>query len=181
MTLEEIYEQHADFVWRTLRRMGVPEADAADAVQSVFLAVHRGLDGFEGRSSVTTWLFAVCRGVARERRRRTERRREVLDELLVESEVDLRADVGSQAESRHLAKVLESILESLDVAQRNVFVLFELEGMTGEEVAGALSIPVGTVYSRLWSARKAFRQAVSRYEARERTGLSWLRTEGAKS
>jgi RNA polymerase sigma-70 factor (ECF subfamily) len=184
MTLEEIYEQHADFVWRTLRRMGVPEDDVADAVQSVFLAVHRGLDKFEGRSSVTTWLFAVCRGVARERRRRTERRREVLDEVLVDSEIDLRADVGSQAESRHLATVLASILESLDVAQRNVFVLFELEGMTGDEVAGALSIPVGTVYSRLWAARKAFRQAVSRYEARDRRSVSWPQVvgpEGAKS
>jgi RNA polymerase sigma-70 factor (ECF subfamily) len=178
MTLEEIYERHADFVWRTLRRMGVPEDDVADGVQSVFLAVHRGLDKFEGRSSATTWLFTICRTVARERRQRPHRRHEVFDEVMVESEIDLRADVGTRAESRHLAGVLESILETLDVAQKNVLVLFELEGMTGDEVATALSIPLGTAYSRLWSARKAFRAAVSRYEAREQGNL---RRAGAKS
>jgi RNA polymerase sigma-70 factor (ECF subfamily) len=178
MTLEEIYERHADFVWRTLRRMGVPEEDVADGVQSVVLAVHRGLGKFEGRSSVTTWLFAVCRSVARERRQRPHRRHEVFDEVMIESEIDLRADVSAHAESRHLASVLESILETLDVAQKNVLVLFELEGMTGEEVATALAIPVGTVHSRLFAARKAFRAAVSRYEARERMGS---RRAGAKS
>jgi RNA polymerase sigma-70 factor (ECF subfamily) len=183
MTLEDIYERHADFVWRTLRRMGVPEDDVADAVQSVFLAVHRALSSFEGRSSVTTWLFAICRGVARDRRRRAHHRYEVFDEILVDAEVDLRADVGAHAEHRQLVGLLGSILETLDVEQRNVLVLFELESMTGEEISEALGVPLGTVYSRLWAARKAFRLALSRHEARERTHDSRvlrLRPAGAK-
>jgi RNA polymerase sigma-70 factor (ECF subfamily) len=55
------------------------------------------------------------------------------------------------------------------VDQRNVLILFELENMSGEEIGEALSIPLGTVYSRLWSARKAFRRALSRHEARNRS------------
>lgn len=84
MTLEEIYEEHADFVWRTLRRLGVPEGDAPDATQEVFLAVHRTLAQFEGRSSIATWLFTICRSVERDRRRRAHRRHEVADAASVD-------------------------------------------------------------------------------------------------
>jgi RNA polymerase sigma-70 factor (ECF subfamily) len=169
MTLEEIYEKHADFVWRTLRRMGVPEDDLGDALQGVFLAVHRALSQFEGRSSITTWLFTVCRSVARERRSRAHLRYEVFDEILVDREIDLRADVGALLERRERVDLLEALLDRLEVDQRNVLVLFELENLSGEEIGEALGIPLGTVYSRLWSARKAFRQALSRHEARSRS------------
>ena len=66
MNLEQIYERHADFVWRTLRRLGVSEADGRDAAHDVFLIVHQHLGRFEGRSSLGTWLFAICRSVARD-------------------------------------------------------------------------------------------------------------------
>src|SRR3954467_13153582 len=98
MTLEEIYEKHADFVWRTLRRLGVPENDLGDAMQGVFLTAHRALAQFEGRSSITTWLFTVCRSVARERRNSAHLRHEVFDQILVDREIDLRADVGALLE-----------------------------------------------------------------------------------
>ena len=166
MTLEEIYEKHVDFVWRTLRRMGVPHGDLGDAVQSVFLTVHRSLSGFEGRSSITTWLFTVCRSVARERRNSSHLRHEVFDQIVLDTEVDLRADVAALVERREQVDLLESLLDRLDVDQRNVLVLFELESLSGEEIGEALSIPLGTVYSRLWAARKAFRQALARHEAR---------------
>ena len=166
MTLEEIYEKHVDFVWRTLRRMGVPHGDLGDAVQSVFLTVHRSLSGFEGRSSITTWLFTVCRSVARERRNSSHLRHEVFDQIVLDTEVDLRADVAALVERREQVALLESLLDRLDVDQRNVLVLFELESLSGEEIGEALSIPLGTVYSRLWAARKAFRQALARHEAR---------------
>ena len=169
MTLEEIYEKHADFVWRTLRRMGVPEDDLGDALQGVFLAAHRALAQFEARSSITTWLFTVCRTVARERRNRAHLRYEVFDQILVDREIDLRADVGALLEHRERVDLLETLLDRLEVDQRNVLILFELENMSGEEIGEALGIPLGTVYSRLWSARKAFRQALSRHDARSRS------------
>jgi RNA polymerase sigma-70 factor (ECF subfamily) len=168
MTLEEVYERHADFVWRALRRLGVPDAVLNDAVQDVFLIVHAQLARFEGRSSLTTWLFTLCRTVARERRRRERRDREFLGSADVEEEVDLRADVARAAEHHERISQLERLLAELDAPQRNVFILFEIERLTGEEIAEMLTIPVGTVYSRLELGRAAFRRALSRSEARER-------------
>jgi len=168
MTLTEIYAQHADFVWRTVRRLGVPEAEANDSVQDVFVVVHKSLSQFEGRSSLTTWLFTICRSVARERRRRSRRDRDAHDDTSVEEEVDLRADVARTAEHNQRLMLLETILSGFEVEQRNVFILFEIEKLTGEEISEVLAIPLGTVYSRLQLARKAFKQALTRNEARER-------------
>jgi RNA polymerase sigma-70 factor, ECF subfamily len=167
MTVEQIYGQHAAFAWRTLRRLGVPEDDVADAMQDVFLTVHRNLEKFEGRSSVSTWLFTICRSVARDRRRRAHVRHEVPADAMIEHEVDLRADVGARAEHHERLSLLESILEGMDADQRTVFILFEIESMTGEEIGQALSIPLGTVYSRLGLARTAFRRALARVAARD--------------
>ena len=168
MTLHEIYQRHADFAWRTLRRLGVREAEANDAVQDVFVVVHAKLSQFEGRSSMTTWLFTICRTVARERRRRASRERNLIEDVSVEDELDLRADVSRAAEHNQRLAQLDSILSAFEVDQRNVFILFEIEKLTGEEISEALGIPLGTVYSRLQLAKKAFRQALTREEARER-------------
>jgi RNA polymerase sigma-70 factor (ECF subfamily) len=168
MSLEQIYEQHADFVWRTLRRLGVADAEARDAAHDVFLVVHAQLAGFEGRSSVRTWLFAICRSVARDFRRRERRSERLLMDAEAEEEIDLRADVGRAVEHRQQLAQLEQILSTLSADQRSVFILFEIEMMTGEELAEVLGIPLGTVYSRLQLARKAFREELERARARER-------------
>lgn len=164
MTLEEIYGRHVDFVWRALRRQGVPEEDAGDAIQEVFLAVHRTLQGFEGRSSLSTWLYTICRSVARDRRQRAHRRFEVVRPDVLADDVDERADATARVEHNHRLSLLETILSGMDVDLREVFVLFEIEDMTGEEISAALAIPLGTVYSRLQLARKAFKRAVVRME-----------------
>jgi len=165
MRLEDIYESHVDFVWRCLRRQGVPEEDAADAIQEVFLTVHRTLPGFEGRSSLSTWLYTICRSIARDRRERAHRRFEVARSDLLPDDVDQGANAAARAEHNDRLSLLETILSGMEAELRDVFVLFEIEDMTGEEISGALSIPLGTVYSRLQSARKAFKRAVVRREA----------------
>ncbi len=168
LTPRAVYERHADFAWRTLRRLGVPEVEASDALQDVFVIVHNKLSTFESRSSVSTWLFTICRSVARERRQRAQRERSRLHDVSIDEEVDLRADVARAAEHNERLAQLEGLLAQLEVEQRNVFILFEIEKLTGEEISDALAIPLGTVYSRLQLAKKAFRQALSREEARER-------------
>ncbi len=165
MTLEEIYAHHADFVWRCLRRQGVPREDAADAIQEVFLAVHRTLKSFEGRSSVRTWLFTICRSVARDRRTRAHRRLEVVRPNATFDDVDARADAAARVEHNDRLSLLETILSRLEPELRDVFVLYEIEDLTGEEIAEALTLPLGTVYSRLHAARKEFKRAVVRFEA----------------
>ncbi|WP_437284437.1 RNA polymerase sigma factor [Sorangium sp. So ce406] len=167
MTFGEVYAQHFRFVWRSLRRLGVPESDAADAVQDVFLVVHRRLPEFEGRSKITTWLYSICFHVARDRRKLAHMRRRAHDDEPLLDCADDRADVGAQAERRQAIELLEAILDELPLEQRAVFTLFELDGMGGEEVAELLDVPLGTVYSRLRLARDAFRRAVARLNARD--------------
>ncbi|HMJ51404.1 MAG TPA: sigma-70 family RNA polymerase sigma factor [Polyangiaceae bacterium] len=169
MTVERIYELYADFVFRTLRALGMPARDVADAMQEVFLAVHRTLPGFEARCSMKTWLFTICRSVARDRRRRAHERYEVIDAALVSQEPDERADMGARLEHRQRLAELDAILANMEEEQRLVFVLFEIESMTGSEISEALGIPLGTAYSRLRLARAVFRAAVARRRAAEQT------------
>lgn len=167
MRLDEIYNQHANFVWQTLRHMGLSEPDAEDAMQEVFLTVHRKLDDFEGRSALTTWLYTICRSTVRDRQGRAHRRREVSDDEWVERQADPGTDASESVERRQRLALLQSILDRMDPAQREVFVLFELQGLTGEQIAQTLEIPAGTVHSRLRLAREAFQAAIGRLEARK--------------
>ncbi|NUO54989.1 MAG: RNA polymerase sigma factor [Polyangiaceae bacterium] len=167
LTLRAIYDEHVSFVWRALRRLGVRESDLPDAVQDVFLVVHRKLPEFEGRSKMTTWLFGIAMRVARDRMRLAHVRRQVGDEEAVLAYVDENADVAAQAERRQAVEILESILDALPMEQRAVFTLFELDGMSGEAIAELLEIPLGTVYSRLRLAREAFQRSVTRLRARQ--------------
>ena len=167
MTFREVYEEHFRFVWRSLRRLGVRESDVQDAAQDVFIVVHRRLSEFEGRSKISTWLFGICYRVASDRKKLAHvRRRADGDEPLLDTP-DERVDVAAEAERRQGLAMLEAILDELPMEQRAVFTLFELEGMTGEDIAETLEIPLGTVYSRLRLAREAFRRSVARLSARD--------------
>jgi RNA polymerase sigma-70 factor (ECF subfamily) len=167
-SFKEVYNEHFRFVWRSLRRLGIPESDIADAVQDVFLVVHRRLGEFEGRSKVTTWLYGISYRVARDRRRLAHVRRRSDDDGQIDERIDERADVAAAAERRQGLELLESILDEMPIEQRAVFTLFELDAMGGDAIAETLEIPVGTVYSRLRIAREQFRRSLSRLQARDR-------------
>lgn len=159
-TFDEIYAAHFAFVWRVLRTFGVAEAALEDAVQDVFVVVHRRLPEFEGRAQVTTWLFAIARRVAGSyRRKRTTE--ELADEPAGTS--DTFADF-SRAEAT--ATVL-AILDTIDEDKRIVFALVELEQLSVPEVARLLDLNLNTAYSRLRLARQAFETAVKARLARK--------------
>jgi RNA polymerase sigma-70 factor (ECF subfamily) len=164
-----IYEAHLDFVWRSLRRLGVRQADASDLAQKVFLTAHTKLPEFEGRSRLRTWLFAICQRVASDYRRSAPLRREVATDA---AEIDLfsASPHTDRSESRQRMRIAEAILDKLPEAQRLVFVLFELEEMSGDEIAELLGISVGTVRSRLRLARDAFGREVKRLAAADGGG-----------
>ena len=169
MTFREVYDEHFRFVWRTLRRLGVRESDVADAVQDVFVVVHRRLGEFEGRSKVTTWLYGICFRVAKDRRRLAHVRREVDDASgSLAERGDERVDVAAEAEKKQGLELLETILDEMPLEQRAVFTLFELESMTGDQIAEMLELPLGTVYSRLRIARDVFKRSLGRLQAREK-------------
>lgn len=160
VTFDDLYEQHFDFVWRSLRRMGVPPSHLDDAAQEVFVVVHRRLADFEGRSSAKTWLFGIALRVASEFRR-WNRRKNQHDELH-ETVPDGAASPHERAERREAARVLDACLLAIAEERRAVFVLMELEGMSAPEVAEATAVPVNTVYSRLRLARAEFEREVAR-------------------
>jgi RNA polymerase sigma-70 factor (ECF subfamily) len=160
-----IYDRHADFVWLTLQRLGVRDADVEDMLQEVFVVVHRRLVSFDGSARLTTWLFAICLRVAAAYRRRASRRleqpmAEVPDQAAPDEENPERATATRQAR-----ELLQAALDRMDLERRAIFVMFELDEVSCDEIAEMLSIPVGTVYSRLHAARKDFQKALARVQA----------------
>lgn len=147
-----IFRDHAPRVFRALRRLGVSDADAEDLCQEVFLVVHRKLPEFEGRSSLSTWIYGIAVRVASDHRRRAHVRRErATDEV-----PDQRTSAPQIEElAREQARaMLDAALDTLDDDKRAVFVLFEIEQLPMAEIAEALACPLQTAYSRLYAARK---------------------------
>ncbi|MFZ5892648.1 MAG: RNA polymerase sigma factor [Myxococcota bacterium] len=169
--LAEIYEAHFDFVWRSLRRLGVPEAQLEDAVHDVFLVAHRRLAEFEGKSSLKTWLFAIAMRVAQNLRRSLARRSGEFSEDDVASDAEAAPD--AQAERSRAVELGVRVLNELDADKRVVFILAELEQLPASEIADALGIPLFTVYSRLRAARRAFDAGIARERARGTWRSKW--------
>jgi RNA polymerase sigma-70 factor (ECF subfamily) len=164
-----IYEEHFDFVWRSLRRLGVPVAAVDDATQDVFVVVHRRLREFEGKSRLKTWLFSIVLNVAQHYRRALARRQPEVGPEPDEELVDLGSSSPQEQTLRaEAARLVQSLLESLDDDKRAVLVLAHLEQMPAPEIAEALGIPINTVYSRLRLARRQFDAALRRHDARDR-------------
>ena len=178
MTFDDLYDRHFDFVWKSLRRLGVPLADLQDVTQEVFVVVHRRLPEFEARAKVTTWLFQICLHSARDRARRAHVRREVADGKTTDALVSEHDDAERLLERRDDVALFDSVLDLMTLDQRTVFVMFELSDMTGEEIASTLELPLGTVYSRLRLGREAFRRGAERVLARREQALP--RREGVR-
>ena len=154
---DEVYARHVAFVWRIARAFGVPEAALEDAVQEVFVIVHRRLPEFEGRAAITTWLFEITRRVALAARRRGGATR---TEPLAEEPAG-GADTFAAVSRAEAAALVSEILDTLDEDKRLVFALVELEQLSVPEVARLLDLNLNTAYSRLRLARKAFEAALA--------------------
>jgi RNA polymerase sigma-70 factor (ECF subfamily) len=167
----DIYDSHFRMVWRTLRRLGVPESDITDLTQKVFLTAYLKLPEFKDRALLSTWLWEICRRVASGHRRSAAVRYEIAtDALNVGALAERLGTVGSEGEFAR--QTVESILSKLSEAQRVVFTLFELDEIDGPEIASYLNIPLGTVRSRLRRARAAFRREVRKLAISTHLGVS---------
>lgn len=165
---EAVYRAHFSFVWRTLARMGVREAELEDAAQEVFMVVHRRLaDTYDPSRPLRPWLGGIAVRVAVAERRRARHRREHLtDRPQAGRAATLPTPDGVMAQRQRAARVREA-LACLDPDRRAVFVMFEMEDLPCTDIADALGVPVNTVYSRLRVARQRFAAAVRRLRLRE--------------
>jgi RNA polymerase sigma-70 factor, ECF subfamily len=157
-----LFQHYAGPVARYLRHLGVRRQDCDDLVQEVFLVAHlRG--GFEpGSASPFTWLAEIAWRIALADRRRRRRLGEILDEVTVANVVERVASPAETLEAVEDRDRVRAALAAMDSDQRNILVSFELEGRLCESIAGDLGVPIGTVYSRIHTARKDLARALQR-------------------
>jgi RNA polymerase sigma-70 factor (ECF subfamily) len=156
LEFETIYATYFQHVCRWVRAFGCPAADVDDLTQEVFLVVRRKLDGFDGRN-LPAWLYRISQRTVSDHRRRAWFRR-ILHRTHEELDTFASQDEGpSQAlQRREALRIVESVLAKMSPRRRSAFVLFEVEGYTGEEIAELEQIPLNTVYTRLHHARRDF-------------------------
>lgn len=170
--LRSIVQMNHPFIWRVVRRLGIPESDADDVTQETFcIAAHRINDIEAGKER--SFLYSVAVRVSANARRARRRRQNAYDnfEIAPRDAAPMPDNLSDQKNARSL---LDEILESLPEDLREVLVLHEIEEVGVAELAEALGIPVGTVGSRLRRAREKFHAAVARKRAQAdfRTGAA---------
>jgi RNA polymerase sigma-70 factor, ECF subfamily len=171
-----LFDAHADFVRRLAVRLGVAPAEADDLVQEVFLVAFRKLRSFDPARYAAgdgsrlpaerAWLYAIALRVAASARRRARLRR-----LWGFGEVEDPVDPATPASVLEVAEARRRVLrlvEGMSEKKRTVFLLFELEGLSGHEIARIVGAPLKTVWTRLFHARREFAKQLARDEARER-------------
>jgi RNA polymerase sigma-70 factor, ECF subfamily len=159
LDFEQVYEAHFDFVWRSLRLLGVGDEALEDATQDTFSVVARQLCRFEGRSALRTWLFAILQRVAANHRRRRRRKQQPLTPLS-----DPAGDEPTplaHAEAAEAARVVQRFCAGLEPDRRALFVLAVLEDLPAAEVGLALGVPIAKVYSRVHALREGLKRALA--------------------
>jgi RNA polymerase sigma-70 factor, ECF subfamily len=156
----DVYARHFDLVWRSVRHLGVPAQLLDDAVQDVWLVVHRKLDDFDGRSALSTWLFGICINVARSRRRAREVARPA--EPLSEDMQSRDPSPEHALESSRAWQLVQAFLAELPELHRAIFVSSLLENFSPAETASATGVDVNTVYKRVRALRRSFQRLLER-------------------
>jgi RNA polymerase sigma-70 factor (ECF subfamily) len=158
-----IFELEVAYVMRTLRRLGVAPSDVEDMAHEVFLAVHGQLHAYDRARPLRPWLFGFAFRIASHYRRKAQRE---AGAALVAELPDTGDAPDALLEKVRKRRLVLAALEGVDLDRRAVFVMHEIDGVTCDEVARTLEIPVGTVYSRLRLARQDFAATMRRLQAR---------------
>ena len=158
----EIYEGWFDHVVKWLYALGVPGSDTEDLAQEIFLVVRRTLSRFDG-GNLAAWLYKISQLTVRDHRRRAwfknlVIRRQDADIASIPHSAEGPAGNYEQAENR---RMFQRLVARMSEKLRTTFVLFEIEGYSGEEIADIQDIPLGTVWTRLHHARKQFWKLVN--------------------
>jgi RNA polymerase sigma-70 factor (ECF subfamily) len=159
--LRQVYREHFSRVWRSLRRLGVHEAQLEDAVQDVFIVVDRRWAGFERRSSLKTWIYGITVRVAKDYRRSHDRHVRRVQGLAELGNVEPAPAPDEAAERAEARRVIQAVLATLRDEQREVLVLVELEQLSVREASAALGLHVRACQRRLRAAHQALEAALA--------------------
>lgn len=168
---DELYADLSPYLWRALRRLGVAERDVDDVLQDTFIVVHRKLPEFEGRSSVRSFVYGIALRVASDYRRKAYQRRERVSDKPPDRWV--RPNQVEDAEQQRSRALLDALLHTLSEQKLSVFVLYEIEQLSMEEVATAVGCTTATAYARLAAARRKLKRALRKKQIRGEVGNSF--------
>jgi RNA polymerase sigma-70 factor (ECF subfamily) len=160
---QRVYALHFQRVSHWVRAFGGLDADIDDLTQEVFLVVQRKLDSFQG-ANMAAWLYGIARKTVSDHRRRAWFRRWLRGpDLDTMHTTAAHADPIASFERREAQRIVAAILNKMSAVRRSTFILFEIEGYSGEEIAELEDVPVNTAYTRLHHARKDFFRLMAAY------------------
>jgi RNA polymerase sigma-70 factor (ECF subfamily) len=168
LSVEEVYRTHVSEVSRWAARLGGPAIELEDAVQEVFEIVQRELPGFRGEARLTTWLYRITENVVRHQRRRgplaDERRRRAREHELVSSE----RTPPEKLEGREAEALVYRALDRMNERYRTAIILFEIEDLSGEEVAERMGLGLANLWVVLHRARAQLVQRLAELQEAKR-------------
>lgn len=159
----ELYEAEFDYVWSSLRRVGVPPSHLEDLAQDVFVTAWRRIDSYDPTRPLRPWLFGIAFRLASDFRNRASTVREVYSEP--EDIEDSQLAPDEIVARRQAQALVQRALTHIPLERRGVFVLHDIDGVGIPEVAEIFEIPLNTAYSRLRLARRDFAAAVEKMNA----------------
>jgi RNA polymerase sigma-70 factor (ECF subfamily) len=159
-----LYDRHAKAVWRVVHRVTNGAADVDDLVQATFLQLPKLAAGFDGRPSARSWLIGIAVRLSLRHLRGMGRFTRMLARFAHVTRRDDTVDPEAHAAGRGRLRIVERALTDLSPAKRAVFILVEMEGLTHDEVARELAIPLATVRTRLFHAKRALVSALAQTE-----------------
>ena len=169
----DVYASRFHEVVRWIRAMGGRDEDLDDLAQEVFIIVRRKLGGFDGQN-LNGWLYRITQRTVRDYRRAAWFRNLLARKKVSDHEgtllklVEPGRDPAEEQELRDAQRSLREILGRMREKHRTAFVLFEIEGYTGEEIAELHATPVATVFTRLYHARREFAAIVKQLQKERR-------------
>jgi RNA polymerase sigma-70 factor (ECF subfamily) len=165
ISFEELYERWFHDVARWVRALGARDADCDDLVQDVFIVAHRRLASFDGENPAG-WLYQIARRKVRDYRRLTWMKHFFAADTLAPFDGVLKSlqNPLNELETSEKSELLNRVLETLNVDQRAAFMLFEVEGQSGVQIAQLQKVPLNTVWARLHKARKRLQYEATRLD-----------------
>ena len=165
--VEALFESEGAFIARTLERLVGAGPHVDDLLQETFIVAFKKRASYRPeRAAARTWLYGIAANLSR-RHLRSQRRFGLFRERLMESESEAALRPDQEIERREETRFVHEILQSLSLKHREIFVLYELEGLDGPDIAAMVGVPIGTVWSRLHHARRVFTERAKRRMAQE--------------
>lgn len=163
---DQLVDETYAMIYATAYRLTGDIELASDATQDAYVRAYNSLQTFRGSSSFSTWMYRITVNVSLDALRRRSRAPEALTIAGEEQErevevVDQSADPQAAVETRELQQIVARGLQQLSEDHRTVLVLFDINGLSYDEIAQVLEVPLGTVKSRLNRARLALRQVIA--------------------